>query len=95
MCERGFIVTRFTLSYFVMVFMVQGMWCSLVMEYYATPWSLWRESWILWHSIELSFGFGVPLSLSLPHCVLLFVLLERECGKNNSLKPSILLVLLV
>ena len=86
-----------------------------IMECYATPWPLWRESRILWHIVEPSFAFGASLSLSpslialsflslgglMPacrpegFCVLFFVLLERECGKNNSLKPSILLVLLV
>ena len=35
------------------------------MECYATPWSLWRESRILWHIVELSLAFGgLPLSLS-------------------------------
>ena len=44
-----------------------------LMECYTTPWPLWRESRNLWHFIELSFAFGVPLSLFLPYCSLFFV----------------------
>ena len=36
----------------------------ITMECYATPWPLWRESWILWHIVEPSFAFGASLSLS-------------------------------
>ena len=46
---------------------------SFQMECYTTPWPLWRESRNLWHFIELSFAFGVPLSLFLPYCSLFFV----------------------
>ena len=35
------------------------------MECYATPWPLWRESWILWHIVEPSFAFVIILA----HCL--------------------------
>ena len=49
-------------------------WLIDLMECYATPWPLWRDSRILWHIVELSFAFeGMPLSLP-PSFVSLFCL---------------------
>ena len=46
------------------------------MECYATPWPLWRDSRNLWHFIELTFAFGIPLSLFLPYCSLFSVFIR-------------------
>ena len=53
------------------------------MECYTTPWPLWRESRNLWHFIELSFAFGVPLSLFLPYCSL-FSVFRRVIARLQS-----------
>ena len=57
----------------------------VTMECYVTPWPLKRGSRNLWHFVEPSFAFELPSLSIICRCVLLFVLLERECVKNNSL----------
>ena len=68
----------------------------ITMECYATPWPLWRESWILWHIVEPSFAFVIILA----HClgggvIFLQHFISQTWSHHPACKPKLGITLII